>query len=314
MFGQYKRSPAATSPACSPARAWTGAARAPAPRPPATARCSSPRRCCKLSQGELRGQEGRVSGSGNVAIYAMEKVNQLGGKVVACRTPTATSSTRTASTSSWMQELKEVERGRISEYADANPSARFVAGGMIWDVPCEVALPCATQNELNIGGARAPDQERLHAGRRGRQHALDARRHPRVPGGERRPVRPGQGRQRRRRGHLGAGDAAERLAATPGASSTPRSACTTSWSASTSAATETAEEYGAPGDYVTGRQHRRLHPRRRRDDGAGRHLMVQVPKSLHSRHRCPHVGETIQKDDTERICGPGPAGLINPRI
>ena len=54
-----------------------------------------------------------------------------------------------------MQELKEVRRGRISEYADAVGSARFVADGSIWDVPCDVALPCATQNELNAKGAKS---------------------------------------------------------------------------------------------------------------------------------------------------------------
>ena len=87
--------------------------------------------------------------------------------------------------------------------------AHYVAGGNIWDVPCQVAMPSATQNELNGRDARSAGPERLHRGGRGRQHADHARRRARVPGREDR-LRPGQGRQRRRRGHSRAGNAAER--------------------------------------------------------------------------------------------------------
>ena len=109
----------------------------------------------KLSKESFAGKKVVVSGSGNVAIYALEKVNQLGGTVVAMSDSSGYIVDESGIDLEQMQELKEVQRGRISEYADANSSARFVEGGMIWDVPCDIALPCATQNELNIGGARA---------------------------------------------------------------------------------------------------------------------------------------------------------------
>ncbi len=109
----------------------------------------------KLSKESFDGKKVVVSGSGNVAIYALEKVNQLGGTVVAMSDSSGYVVDEGGIDLAQMQELKEVQRGRISEYADANPGARFVEGGMIWDVPCDIALPCATQNELNIGGARA---------------------------------------------------------------------------------------------------------------------------------------------------------------
>ena len=109
----------------------------------------------KLSKESFAGKKVVVSGSGNVAIYALEKVNQLGGTVVAMSDSSGYVVDESGIDLQQMQELKEVQRGRISEYADANSSARFVEDGMIWDVPCDIALPCATQNELNIGGARA---------------------------------------------------------------------------------------------------------------------------------------------------------------
>ena len=96
-----------------------------------------------------------VSGSGNVAIYAIEKVHALGGRVVACSDSSGYVVDEAGIDLELLREIKEVRRGRIGEYVDARPSASFVAGGSIWDVPCEIALPCATQNELNVDGARA---------------------------------------------------------------------------------------------------------------------------------------------------------------
>ncbi len=109
----------------------------------------------KLSGESFDGKKVVVSGSGNVALYALEKVNQLGGTVVAMSDSSGYIVDEKGIDLAQMQELKETRRGRIGEYAEANASARFVPQGMIWDVPCEIALPCATQNELNIGGARA---------------------------------------------------------------------------------------------------------------------------------------------------------------
>jgi len=100
----------------------------------------------------IRGKTVAVSGSGNVAIYAIEKCIELGATVV------------TMSDSSgfvhdpdgldieklhFLKELKEVHRGRVSEYADKYPDATYYRGKRPWSIPCDVALPCATQNELN---------------------------------------------------------------------------------------------------------------------------------------------------------------------
>lgn len=96
-----------------------------------------------------------VSGSGNVAIHAIEKVHALGGTVVACSDSSGYVVDEAGIDLDLLKEIKDVRRGRIGEYADARGSARFVAGGSIWDVPCEIALPCATQNELDAGAARS---------------------------------------------------------------------------------------------------------------------------------------------------------------
>jgi glutamate dehydrogenase (NADP+) len=103
---------------------------------------------------EVRGEsfDGRrvtVSGSGNVAIYGIEKVHQLGGTVVACSDSSGYVVDEKGIDLAVLKQLKEVERERISAYADRVPSGKFVAGGSIWDVPCDVAMPSATQNELD---------------------------------------------------------------------------------------------------------------------------------------------------------------------
>ena len=104
--------------------------------------------------GALDGRTVVVSGSGNVAIYAMEKVHQLGGTVVACSDSGGYVVDEDGIDVELVKELKEVRRARISEYAEAK-GVPFVAGGSIWDVPCDVALPCATQNELDELGAKS---------------------------------------------------------------------------------------------------------------------------------------------------------------
>ncbi|NLA34519.1 MAG: NADP-specific glutamate dehydrogenase [Actinobacteria bacterium] len=97
----------------------------------------------------LDGKTVVVSGSGNVAIFAVEKVHQLGGKVIAVSDSGGYVVDENGIDLDLMKEIKLVERGRISTYADRNSSSRFVTGGSIWDLPCQVALPCATQNELD---------------------------------------------------------------------------------------------------------------------------------------------------------------------
>lgn len=89
-----------------------------------------------------------VSGSGNVAIYAIEKLQQLGGSVIACSDSGGYILDEQGLDFELIKQLKEVERKRISEYAKHHPHARYVANGNLWEIPCEVALPCATQNEL----------------------------------------------------------------------------------------------------------------------------------------------------------------------
>ena len=95
-----------------------------------------------------------VSGSGNVAVYAMEKIHQLGGKVVACSDSGGYIYDENGIDLETVKRIKEVERGRISEYAEAHEHARYEEGGNIWEIPCDIALPCATQNELEEGDAK----------------------------------------------------------------------------------------------------------------------------------------------------------------
>ncbi|MGA5900357.1 NADP-specific glutamate dehydrogenase [Streptomyces venetus] len=89
-----------------------------------------------------------VSGSGNVALYAVEKVHALGGRVVACSDSSGHLVDEDGLDLDLLKEVKEVRRARLSVYAEAKPGARFSARGSVYDVPCDVVLPCATQNEL----------------------------------------------------------------------------------------------------------------------------------------------------------------------
>ena len=108
------------------------------------------------SRGEsFDGRKVVVSGSGNVATYAIEKVHQLGGTVVACSDSGGYVVEEAGIDLDLLEEVKETRRARISEYAEARSGARYVAGGSVWDVPCDVALPCATQNEIGEREARA---------------------------------------------------------------------------------------------------------------------------------------------------------------
>ncbi len=95
-----------------------------------------------------------VSGSGNVAVYAMEKVIAFGGKVVACSDSNGYIVDEDGIDLELVKEIKEVRRERISEYVKTKRSARYVDNGSIWDVPCQVAIPSATQNELTGKDAR----------------------------------------------------------------------------------------------------------------------------------------------------------------
>jgi glutamate dehydrogenase (NADP+) len=93
-----------------------------------------------------------ISGSVNVALYAIEKIQQLGGTVTAC---SDSSGYVVDPKGIDLELLKEVGRGRIVDYTDTVPHANYVAGGSIWDVACDVAIPTATQNELDNTAAAA---------------------------------------------------------------------------------------------------------------------------------------------------------------
>ncbi|MFG2829537.1 NADP-specific glutamate dehydrogenase [Streptomyces sp. NPDC048434] len=104
---------------------------------------------------ELDGQQVVVSGSGNVAIYTIEKAQALGANVLTCSDSGGYVVDEKGIDLTLLRQIKEVERGRISEYAERRGvSARYVPGGRVWDVACDVALPSATQNELDADAAR----------------------------------------------------------------------------------------------------------------------------------------------------------------
>ena len=97
----------------------------------------------------MEGQRVVVSGAGNVATYAIEKAQALGAKVVTFSDSSGYVVDEAGVDLELLKQVKEVERGRVADYVKRRPSAQLVTGGSIWDVTCSVALPCATQNELN---------------------------------------------------------------------------------------------------------------------------------------------------------------------
>jgi glutamate dehydrogenase (NADP+) len=106
---------------------------------------------------KIDGKVVAISGSGNVAQYAAEKVLSLGGKVVTLSDSGGTIVDEEgidARKLAWVKELKNVRRGRISEYARQFPSARYLEGRRPWGVRCDIALPCATENEIRAEDAR----------------------------------------------------------------------------------------------------------------------------------------------------------------
>jgi glutamate dehydrogenase (NADP+) len=102
----------------------------------------------KIRGDSFEGKTCVVSGSGNVAIYAIEKIHELGGKVVACSDSNGVIHDAQGLDLDFIKQLKEIERRRIKDYLMHHKNARYVPNGNIWEIPCEVALPCATQNEL----------------------------------------------------------------------------------------------------------------------------------------------------------------------
>lgn len=104
---------------------------------------------------QLAGKKVVISGSGNVAIYATEKAQQLGATVVALSDSNGYVYDKDGIQLDVVKEIKEVRRGRIKEYVEKVPTAVYTEGKGIWTIPCDIALPCATQNELNLDDAKA---------------------------------------------------------------------------------------------------------------------------------------------------------------
>ncbi|MGY2064178.1 NADP-specific glutamate dehydrogenase [Blastococcus sp. SYSU DS0619] len=191
-----------------------------------------------------------VSGSGNVAVYGIEKVHQLGGTAVACSDSTGYVVDEKGIDLDLLKQVKEVERGRVADYAERRDSASFVPGGSIWDVPCDVAIPSATQNELD-GDAAAV------LARNGCRYVVE---------GANMPATPTAVKAFREAGVLFApGKAANAGGVATSALEMQQNASRDRWTFEHSEARlaeimrdihsrchETAEEYGSPGDLVLG--------------------------------------------------------------
>nr|WP_153499904.1 NADP-specific glutamate dehydrogenase [Sinorhizobium meliloti] len=200
---------------------------------------------------DFEGKRVTVSGSGNVAIYTMEKVIEFGGKIVACSDSNGYVVDEDGIDLELVKEIKEVRRERISEYARLKcAGTHYIEAGSVWDVPCDVAMPSATQNELTGKDARTLVKNGVLA----------------VGEGANMPCTPEAVRIFQEAGVL----FAPRKAANAGGVATSalemqQNASRDSWTFEQTEArlatimqgvhdrcAETAEEYGTPGDYVLG--------------------------------------------------------------
>ena len=108
----------------------------------------------KCNGNDIAGKTVAVSGAGNVAIYATQKAQELGAKVVTVSDSTGWIYDPEGIDVDLLKEVKEVKRARLTEYAAARPSAEYHEGRGVWQIKCDIALPCATQNELLIDDAK----------------------------------------------------------------------------------------------------------------------------------------------------------------
>ena len=108
----------------------------------------------KANDIDIAGKTIVVSGAGNVAIYAIEKAQQLGGKPVTCSDSTGWIHDPEGIDVELLKEIKEVRRERLTAYAEARESAEYHEGKGVWTIKCDIALPCATQNELQLEDAK----------------------------------------------------------------------------------------------------------------------------------------------------------------
>ncbi len=112
------------------------------------------REMLKCNGHDIAGKTVCISGSGNVAIYAAQKAQQMGAKVVTVSDSTGWVYDPEGIDVELLKEVKEVKRARLTEYAKARSSAQYHEGRGVWSIPCDIALPCATQNELLIDDAK----------------------------------------------------------------------------------------------------------------------------------------------------------------
>ncbi|HEX6417530.1 MAG TPA: NADP-specific glutamate dehydrogenase [Acidimicrobiales bacterium] len=198
----------------------------------------------------LDGKTCAVSGSGNVAVYAIEKVHELGGTVVACSDSDGFVVDEKGIDLGLLKEVKLHQRGRIADYAERRADARFSATGSVWDVPCDVALPCATQNELT-------GRDAASLVRNGCVAVAEGANMPTTPEGVRRFLDAGVA--------FGPGKAANAGGVATSALEMQQNASRDSWTFEYTQARlaeimasihdtcfATADEYGAPGNYVVG--------------------------------------------------------------
>ncbi|HEX2886413.1 NADP-specific glutamate dehydrogenase [Vineibacter terrae] len=199
----------------------------------------------------FEGKRTVVSGSGNVAIYTMEKIIEFGGKIVACSDSNGYVVDESGIDLDLVKEIKEVRRQRISEYARRKGAgSHYVDGGSVWSVPCDVAMPSATQNELTGKDAKTLVKNGVVA----------------VGEGANMPSTPDAVRIFQEAGVLfGPGKAANAGGVATSALEMQQNASRDSWTFERTEArlaeimrnihdrcAETADEYGAPGDYVLG--------------------------------------------------------------
>jgi len=196
------------------------------------------------------GRTAVVSGSGNVATYAIEKLQQMGATVVACSDSSGAVHDPAGIDLALLRQVKEVERGRVSDYAARRDSARFIERGNVWEIACDIALPCATQNELNGKDAKLLADNGCIA----------------VAEGANMPCTPEAVEVLKERGVLfGPGKAANAGGVATSALEMQQNASRDRWTFERTekrleeimvdihaACFETAEEYGSPGDYVMG--------------------------------------------------------------
>ena len=108
----------------------------------------------KINNIDIAGKTCVVSGAGNVAIYAIQKAYQLGAKPVTCSDSTGWVYDPDGIDLAALKEIKEVKRARLTEYKNYRPNAEYHEGRGVWSIKCDIALPCATQNELNLDDAK----------------------------------------------------------------------------------------------------------------------------------------------------------------